>query len=95
MFDDDDLHDDPTRSALGAARHRAVYWLPNLFTLGGLFAGFYSIIAAIHDRLHESLGNLTPDDMYHGRQREIFTHRTKIKRLRLERRKKEDLRTAA
>jgi CDP-diacylglycerol--serine O-phosphatidyltransferase len=54
MFDDEDLKDEPTQSALGAARHRAVYWLPNLFTLGGLFAGFYSIIAAIHDRFPQA-----------------------------------------
>ena len=38
------------------------------------------------------MGNVTPDDMYHGRQREILTHRAKIKRLTLERRKKENLR---
>ena len=35
------------------------------------------------------------DDMYHGRQREILTHRDKIKRLTLQRRKKENLRNAA
>ena len=40
-------------------------------------------------------GNVTPDDMYHGRQREIFTHREKTKRLTLQRRKKENLRNAA
>ncbi len=51
MFDDDDNgdHDSPA-SKLAAARRRAVYWLPNMFTLGGLFAGFYSIIASIHGR---------------------------------------------
>ena len=27
-------------------RHRGIYLLPNLFTTGGLFAGFYAIIAA-------------------------------------------------
>jgi hypothetical protein len=41
------------------------------------------------------IGNVTPDDMYHGRQREVFTHREKIKRLTLQRRKKENLRNAA
>jgi hypothetical protein len=35
------------------------------------------------------------DDMYHGRWREILTHREKIKRLTLERRKKENLGYAA
>jgi len=48
-----------------------------------------------HERLHEAIGNVTPDDMYHGRQREILTNREKIKRLTLQRRKKENLRNAA
>jgi putative transposase len=48
-----------------------------------------------HERLHEAIGNVTPEDMYHGRQREILTHREKIKRLTLKRRKKENLRNAA
>ena len=48
-----------------------------------------------HQRLHESIGNVTPDDMYHGRQREILTRRDRIKRLTLERRKKENQRNAA
>ena len=47
------------------------------------------------ERLHEAVGNLTPDDMYHGRQRAILSPREKIKRLTLERRKKENLRDAA
>jgi transposase InsO family protein len=48
-----------------------------------------------HERVHEAIGNVTPDDMYHGRQREIFTRRERIKRLTLQRRKKENLRNAA
>jgi len=48
-----------------------------------------------HERVHEAIGNVTPDDMYHGRQREIFTRREKIKRLTLQRRKRENLRNAA
>jgi len=47
-----------------------------------------------HERLHEAIGNVTPDDMYHGRQREILSRRLKIKRLTLERRKKENLHNA-
>jgi CDP-diacylglycerol--serine O-phosphatidyltransferase len=50
MFDDDEEPHDGSASKLDAARRRAVYWLPNMFTLGGLFAGFYSMIAAIHGR---------------------------------------------
>src|SRR6188768_818077 len=30
---------------------RGIYLLPNLFTTGGLFAGFYAIIAASQDRV--------------------------------------------
>ena len=48
-----------------------------------------------HERLHEAIGNVTPDDMYHGRQRAILSRTEKIKRLTLERRKKENLRNAA
>ncbi len=48
-----------------------------------------------HERLHEAIGNVTPDDMYHGRQRAILTRRGKIKRLTLKRRKKENLHNAA
>ena len=55
-----------------------------------LFVAHYN-----HERLHEAIGNVTPDDMYHGRQREIITRREKIKRLTLERRKKANLRNAA
>ncbi len=29
-------------------RHRGVYFLPNLFTTGALFAGFYAIVSAMH-----------------------------------------------
>ena len=45
--------------------------------------------------MQKAIGNVTPDDMYHGRQCEILTHREKIKRLTLQRRKKENLRNAA
>jgi transposase InsO family protein len=54
------------------------------------FVAYYN-----HERLHEAIGNVTPDDMYHGRQRAILSHREKIKRLTLERRKKENLSHAA
>jgi transposase InsO family protein len=54
------------------------------------FVNYYN-----HERVHEAIGNMTPDDMYNGRQREIFTRREKIKRLTLQRRKKENLSNAA
>jgi hypothetical protein len=41
------------------------------------------------ERRCEALGNVTPDDMYHGRRRAILTHWEKIKRSTPERRRKE------
>ncbi|HVF33920.1 MAG TPA: CDP-diacylglycerol--serine O-phosphatidyltransferase [Candidatus Saccharimonadia bacterium] len=37
-----------------AARRRGVYLLPNLFTTGGLFAGFYAIVAGINGRFDDA-----------------------------------------
>jgi putative transposase len=37
-----------------------------------------------HERLHEAIGNVTPNHMYYGRQRAIASRREKIKRLTLE-----------
>ena len=48
-----------------------------------------------HRRYHEALGNVTPADMYAGRQREVFTRRDRIKRETLARRRKENLKRAA
>lgn len=44
-----------------------------------------------HERYHEALGNLTPADMYHGRNREIATARTLVKMQTLERRRRLNL----
>jgi hypothetical protein len=46
-------------------------------------------------RCHEALGNVTPDDMYCSRQRQISGRRERIKRETLARRKRENLRGAA
>lgn len=35
-------------SANTTIRHRGIYLLPNLFTTGALFAGFYAIISAVN-----------------------------------------------
>ncbi len=48
-----------------------------------------------HERVREAIGDMTPDEMVHGRQRAILSRRGKIKRLTLERRKKENLRNGA
>ena len=56
----------------------------------GRFVGYYN-----ERRYHESLGNITPADMYDGRQREIMARRHRIKLRTLARRRRENLRTAA
>ena len=42
--------DEASKSGPGRPRPRAIYLLPNLFTTGGLFAGFFAIIAASQGR---------------------------------------------
>ncbi len=46
-------------------------------------------------RYHESLGNVTPADMYDGRQQQIIERRERTKRRTLARRRRENLRNAA
>jgi hypothetical protein len=41
-----------------------------------------------HERVHESLGNLTPADVYNGRGRDIQTARWRLKRQTMERRRR-------
>ena len=54
------------------------------------FVGYHN-----QERVHAAIGNVTPDDRYHGLGREILSRRKGIKRLTLERRKQENLRNAA
>ena len=44
-----------------------------------------------NERYHEAIDNVTPADVYFGRQYEVLTERSKIKRRTMERRKKEYL----
>ncbi len=50
------------------------------------FVAYYN-----NERYHESLDNVTPADVYFGRQYAVLTERDKIKRLTMNRRKKEYL----
>jgi hypothetical protein len=47
-----------------------------------------------HRRYHESLDNVTPADVFHGRRREILTRREKIKTRTMARRRRENLHAA-
>jgi len=42
------------RRGMGALRKRGIYLLPNLFTTGALFAGFYAIVQAMNARYEYS-----------------------------------------
>jgi len=59
------------------------YYLPDeLEREIGRFVDHYN-----HERVHESLGNVTPADVYHGRHREILTARQLVKLQTLRRRR--------
>ena len=56
----------------------------------GRFVSYYN-----ERRYHESLGNVTPSDMYEGRQYEIISRRGRIKLRTLASRRRDNLRNAA
>lgn len=45
---DNEQQDQPQQAASGGHRRRGVYLLPNLFTTGALFSGFYAIVAGMN-----------------------------------------------
>lgn len=60
------------------------YYLPEqLVDAIGEFITYYN-----HERYHESLKNVTPADMYYGRQEQILKQREIIKKESLKRRRK-------
>ncbi len=38
----------------GRIRRRGIYWLPNLFTIASMFAGFFAIVQAMNGRFEQS-----------------------------------------
>jgi len=45
---------EPSKNEPAAHSRRGIYLLPNLFTTGALFAGFYAIVAAIDGNFHRA-----------------------------------------
>ena len=72
-----------TRKCLLSAAHGGTV---RQFTCLKDFVAYYN-----NERYHESLDNVTPADVYFGRQHAVLTERDKIKRLTMKRRKKEYL----
>ena len=67
------------------------YYFPGeLESAIGDFVAYYN-----QERYHESLDNVTPADVYFGRQHAVLTERSKIKRRTMERRKQEYLASQA
>lgn len=49
-YDPEELQPQPRRDSLGGLRRRGIYLLPNLFTTGVLFSGFFAIVQAMNGR---------------------------------------------
>ena len=65
------------------------YWFPEELERSlAAFVDWYN-----NERVHESLQNITPHDMYHGKQREILTRREQIKRRTLKQRRQINLKS--
>ncbi len=65
------------------------YWFPEeLEREIGQFVHWYN-----NERVHESLSNITPRDMYHGKQREILIRREKIKQKTVKEREQPNLKS--
>lgn len=66
--------------------------LQNYYMPGALEAEIAAFVDHYnHQRVHESLDNLTPADIYHGRAKEMLTLRDKVKEQTLRRRRRENL----
>ena len=66
------------------------YYLPSeLKSAIAEFVAYYN-----HERYHESLDNLTPADVYFGREKEVLTKREKIKMQTMQQRRRQNLQSA-
>ena len=74
------------RSMKNVVKLRHYYFPGELELAIGDFVAYYN-----NERYHEALDNVTPADVYFGRQHEVLSERSKIKRLTMQRRKKEYL----
>ena len=54
MSPDSDLEIDSTPPVVARPRRKGIYILPNLFTLGALFGGFYAVVMAMNGRFEQS-----------------------------------------
>ena len=74
------------RSMKNVVKLQHDYFPGELETAIGDFVAYYN-----NERYHEALDNVTPADVYLGRQLAVLTERSKIKRRTMERRKKDYL----
>ena len=78
------------RSMKNVVKLEHYYFPGELETAIGDFVAYYN-----NERYHEALDNVTPADVYFGRQYTVLTERSKIKRRTMQRRKKEYLASKA
>ncbi len=78
------------RSMKNVVKLQHYYFPGELEAAIGEFVAYYN-----NERYHEPLDNVTPADVYFGRQHEVLTERSKIKRLTMQRRKREYLASKA
>ena len=78
------------RSMKNVVKLQHYYFPGELEAAIGDFVAYYN-----QERYHEALDNVTPADVYFGRQHAVLTERSKIKRRTMERRKKEYLASKA
>ena len=78
------------RSMKNVVKLQHYYFPGDLETAIGDFVAYYN-----NERYHEALDNVTPADVYIGRQHEVLTKRSRIKRLTMQRRKKDYLASQA